>query len=386
MSLLNFNPPPLATPDSACAVQAPAQHDDDPLCADVFAQLVAAASLSKQPPAPASGDQSNGDVPSVTAPAAPADAARVDAAIALGAMPTALPILADTRHAQAAQPLEASTRNAVPRAGRIARATPIDVVNDATPRAATHASEPRSLAPQASLREQLAAALTPHAAAPQAPPGAAATTKDSSGQDPMSRSTVAAHTTASASSIAAAFVTAVERDRTPDHGAHEQASAIDAASAAATPSPAASARHAPPPAALTIDTPVGAPGFGEEVAAKLAHVVLRNERADLRVSPPDLGPVEIRIDVKNDTASLTIVAAQPATRDALEQALPQLREALAAQGIALGQTAVHDGHANHDRRSGDTPAGSPRTAIDDAAQPLLAGHVRLSDRLVDTFA
>ena len=350
----------------------------------MFAQLVAAASLSKPPPAPASDDESSGDVPSGTALA---DAARVDAAIALGAMPSALPIRADTGHAQAAQPLEATTRNAAPRAERIARATPIDVVNDATPRAATQASGSRSLAPQASLREQLAAALTPHAAAPRASTSAAGTTKDSSGQDSMSRPTAAPQTTASPTSIAAAFVTAVERDRTPDHGTHERASAIDAASGtAATPSPAASARHAPPPAVLTIDTPVGAPGFGEEVAGKLAHVVLRNERADLRVSPPDLGPVEIRIDVKNDAASLTIVAAQSATRDALEQALPQLRDALAAQGIALGQTAVHDGRANHDRRSGDTPAGSLRTAIDDAAQPVVAGHVRLSDRLVDTFA
>ena len=62
-----------------------------------------------------------------------------------------------------------------------------------------------------------------------------------------------------------------------------------------------------------------------------------------RVTPPELGPVEVRIDLSNGEASFAIVATQPATRDALEQALPLLRDLLAAQGLTLGQASVHDG-------------------------------------------
>ena len=94
---------------------------------------------------------------------------------------------------------------------------------------------------------------------------------------------------------------------------------------------------------LAVATAVGTPGWHEDVAQKFAHVVsLRLGEAEIRLNPAHLGPVGIEISYGDNQASVLITAAQPATRDALEQALPHLRELLAQQGIALGESTVRD--------------------------------------------
>jgi flagellar hook-length control protein FliK len=99
---------------------------------------------------------------------------------------------------------------------------------------------------------------------------------------------------------------------------------------------------APPPATVdAIATPVGAPGWGAEVAQKVAQVIfLRSETAEIRLNPPQLGPVDVRISFATDQPSVLITAPDPTTRSALEQALPHLRDLLAQQGITLGQASV----------------------------------------------
>ncbi|WP_273152657.1 flagellar hook-length control protein FliK [Methylophaga thiooxydans] len=63
-------------------------------------------------------------------------------------------------------------------------------------------------------------------------------------------------------------------------------------------------------------------------------------QAELRMTPANLGPVEVRLQVQNDQASVTFLAQHSATRDALEQALPRLRESFAEAGIELGHSEV----------------------------------------------
>jgi flagellar hook-length control protein FliK len=141
-----------------------------------------------------------------------------------------------------------------------------------------------------------------------------------------------------------------------------------------------------PSTVFSIDTPVAHPQWREEVAGTIASVVTRGiERAELRVTPPELGPVEVRIDVSRGEATLTIVAAQPATRDALEQALPLLRDLLADSGLALGDTSVRQGH-----REQDAPRSDARDdRRDDEAAAIAATPLRITlgpPRLVDVFA
>lgn len=146
----------------------------------------------------------------------------------------------------------------------------------------------------------------------------------------------------------------------------------------------------PAPVAVKIDTPVHDPAWRLETAGRIASLVTRGiEHAELRITPPELGPVEMRIDVRGGEATLAIVAIQPATRDALEQALPLLRDMLAQQGLSLGQATVHDGRGEQPATGGREPAraGAFRDqgseSADASALPPRAGLVR---RLIDVFA
>jgi flagellar hook-length control protein FliK len=53
-----------------------------------------------------------------------------------------------------------------------------------------------------------------------------------------------------------------------------------------------------------------------------------------------MGRVEISLSVNGDKAVANFVSANPAVREALEAAMPRLREVLADAGIQLGQTQV----------------------------------------------
>lgn len=65
-------------------------------------------------------------------------------------------------------------------------------------------------------------------------------------------------------------------------------------------------------------------------------------QAELRMTPANLGPVEVRLQLQNEQASVTFMAQHAATRDALEQALPRLRESFAEAGIELGHAEVSE--------------------------------------------
>lgn len=160
--------------------------------------------------------------------------------------------------------------------------------------------------------------------------------------------------------------------------AHAAAPLVHAAAAAEAPSIA----H--------VDTPVGGRGWDAEVGQKIVLLVSRQEsRAELTLTPPQLGRVEVSITVNGDQTSAAFVSASPAAREALEQALPRLREILAEAGITLGQASVNAESARQDgngtsgeRRASDGSGRGAGTA--NAAAP--AQWLRRSEGLIDTFA
>ena len=64
------------------------------------------------------------------------------------------------------------------------------------------------------------------------------------------------------------------------------------------------------------------------------------EVARLRLTPAHLGPLEIHVNVEDDRAQVWFGAQHSQTREALEAALPRLREMFAAQGLELTQADV----------------------------------------------
>lgn len=64
------------------------------------------------------------------------------------------------------------------------------------------------------------------------------------------------------------------------------------------------------------------------------------QNAELRLHPADLGAIQISLKLDNDQAQINMASSHSHVRAALEAALPQLRTALAENGINLGQSQV----------------------------------------------
>ncbi|MBV1872615.1 MAG: flagellar hook-length control protein FliK [Gammaproteobacteria bacterium] len=91
----------------------------------------------------------------------------------------------------------------------------------------------------------------------------------------------------------------------------------------------------------TIELPVSHKKWGESLAEKTALLVgKKGNFARLNLVPHNLGPLEIRVQLQGDTSNVEFVALNPATKDAIEQAIPRLKEMFEAGGIDLGDVNV----------------------------------------------
>ena len=161
--------------------------------------------------------------------------------------------------------------------------------------------------------------------------------------------------------------------------------ALPAAAVEHAAAPLVNSSRAEAPAASRIDTPVGARGWDAEVGQKVVWMVNRSEsRAELTLTPPQMGKVDVTLTMNGEQTNASFVAASPAAREALEQALPRLREILADAGITLGQASVNAESPRNGREQETVEArGETRRGEAPAAASQWA---RRGNGLVDTFA
>ena len=118
--------------------------------------------------------------------------------------------------------------------------------------------------------------------------------------------------------------------------------------------------------ALPIDQPAL---FGERLNQHI-NIMLGEQvhSAQIAVTPPDLGPVEVRVTLVGDEAKIELVASHATTREALADALPRLRASFADAGLSLAQAGVFaqmperqhakpafDAHAGHGESDFELP-------------------------------
>ena len=68
----------------------------------------------------------------------------------------------------------------------------------------------------------------------------------------------------------------------------------------------------------------------------------RMQEAEIRINPPHLGPLEVRMSLHQNQTNVTFFCHDAAVREAIENAIPRLREMLDSQGISLNQAQVSD--------------------------------------------
>lgn len=244
------------------------------------------------------------------------------------------------------------------------------------------------------VREQISLAATAHAALATANPAAPAQTAVEApvGQEDLPTALQPARGTTGLAAQPAqteAVATTIAADPQMPAAVAEHASPSASSASAQAAAPLAQATPAgDAPSAVRVDTPVGNRGWDAEIGQKVVLLVNRQEsRAELTLTPPQLGKVEVSITVNGDQTSATFVSASPAAREALEQALPRLREILAEAGITLGQASVNAESARRDKDGSPTEGRAVshgEDAAGSAAAPAQWVHRR--NGLIDTFA
>jgi flagellar hook-length control protein FliK len=166
-----------------------------------------------------------------------------------------------------------------------------------------------------------------------------------------------------------------------------------AALTAAAPTPGAaqttapSAPQAPPGPTVQVQAPVGSSGWAHEVGMRLHLLAQRGiSSASLRLTPAQLGPVEVKISMRENAASVWFGATQPETRSALELSLPKLRDLFASQGLNLAHAGVSDQSARGARREPQPPAATVAPALSRVANATQVTSVQPTRQgLVDTY-
>ncbi|MDC5854403.1 flagellar hook-length control protein FliK [Vibrio europaeus] len=90
---------------------------------------------------------------------------------------------------------------------------------------------------------------------------------------------------------------------------------------------------------------------GEQVAERVQMMMSKNlKNIDIRLDPPELGRMQIRMHMNGDAATVHFTVANQQARDVIEQSMPRLREMLAQQGVQLGDSSVQQQASGQQQR------------------------------------
>ncbi len=117
----------------------------------------------------------------------------------------------------------------------------------------------------------------------------------------------------------------------------------------------------------------------DQVAERVQMMMAKNlKHVDIRLDPPDLGRMQIRMSLNNDSATVHFTVQNQQTRDMVDQAMPRLREMLSQQGIQLADSSVQQQnqgqqqrHASHESSgSGSQSRGESNHGFDDSEESV----------------
>ncbi|MCA7940379.1 flagellar hook-length control protein FliK [Burkholderia cepacia] len=328
------------------------------------------------------------------APVDPAAAAAAEQKAAVSGQPDATATLAD----HAATDAAAAAQPAAPASGRDALQTALDRLTGGSGAIAIPAAGATASAPASTASTGATAPLTPKV------PTFDRTLADAKGalatqQTPTQATAQALQANANAQSGEQHALAAAGDATDPAASATLAAGATAAAATQANLqlSPAAGAIAAAN--AHVLAPHVGTPDWTDALSQKVVFLSNAHQQsAELTLNPPDLGPLQVVLRVADNHAHALFVSQHAQVRDAVEAALPKLREAMESGGLGLGSATVSDGgFASQQQNPQSSFAGGQSSrrgsggssAVDapvDAAQsaPVAASVSRAG--LVDTFA
>jgi hypothetical protein len=151
-----------------------------------------------------------------------------------------------------------------------------------------------------------------------------------------------------------------------------------AAGAVVTPAPAPQSASVPAPAAPNATPPAAPAQQVADAVVSHAHLAARPGGVEfqMRLDPPDLGPIQVRLVARGDEVHGQVIVASEAVRGLIESQLPELRQRLEAAGVPVqGFNVSADAGGGGGR---NPPAGGPPPGAD--APPLAPARAALRFR------
>ena len=154
--------------------------------------------------------------------------------------------------------------------------------------------------------------------------------------------------------------------------------------------PAASTPATPTPPG-PIDIPLRDPAWGDALGDRVLFMSGQKiHQAEIRLNPAEMGPISIRVSVDDGAADVIFTAQHLAAREAIELAMPRLRELLSENGLVLGNTSVSEQGVEQDKKGSEAQeameqnsADARESSPDDDVQRQTP--TRRGQGLVDTF-
>lgn len=144
--------------------------------------------------------------------------------------------------------------------------------------------------------------------------------------------------------------------------------------------------------AAALNTPLGQRGWDQGLGDHLVWMAGQKQQvAELHLNPPEIGPLKITLTLNDDQASAQFVSAHAVVREAIETAMPRLREMLADSGITLGDTSVsaeafREQTQQDPRRESHGYAAQHGIALTDSGNFARRTQLHLGQGMVDTYA
>ena len=141
-------------------------------------------------------------------------------------------------------------------------------------------------------------------------------------------------------------------------------------------------------AALDKPMPLNQPQGQQQLAEKIRWMVNgRQSMAEIRLDPPEMGSMQIRLNVSGDSASVSFVVQSQHAKEMLADAMPRLRDMFSEQGIDLGESFVSQQQTGEqgEQQSGGQSGGGFDDNVPEDAKMNETRVVRQANGLIDDY-
>jgi flagellar hook-length control protein FliK len=147
----------------------------------------------------------------------------------------------------------------------------------------------------------------------------------------------------------------VDDSRRDAQPAQELPSAPTAAAAALASAPGATrAGEAAAPVSVQVPTPATSPEFAHKLGVQVSVLAKDGvQQAELHLNPAEMGPISIQIAIEGTQAQVNFGADSAATRQIIENGLPELAASLREAGFTLSGGGVHSQARGREQGEGD---------------------------------